>query len=91
LQDISQAGDELPVFATWQENVPCDVKHVRGGETFRGRQVTAEIALIVDTRYQSEINETMRIDHGGKIYEIAAVLDRKGRDWFLELHCFEVH
>lgn len=84
-QDVSAAGAEQPSWATFAANVPCRVYEIRGGETFRGKQMEGDVSHVIETRYLVGLAPTMRVVWDGKTIDITSILDRDGRKRYLEI------
>ena len=64
------------VIAAW----PCEVLNTSGGETLRGRQVTAETTHVLIGEYfgVEGVTTDMRIEVNGQTLAIVSVLDQDG-------------
>lgn len=80
------ADSWLPVASVWAE-----VIDLRGREFLEARQVEgAAIATRLRIRWRPDVHEGQRVVFGGRVLEVAAVLDPDGRRRWLELACTEV-
>lgn len=82
------------VTRTWQPlaTVWAAVEPLQGRELERNRELGSEISLRVRVRFSPEISaisSKMRLDNGGKLYEIQAVLNPFQGDEQLHLLCAE--
>jgi head-tail adaptor len=84
--DSSNIGDEQPSYMDWMTDVPANVYEVRGSETFRGRQLEANVTHVIETRWYDGILPTHRVIWDSKTIDLSAAIDRDGRKRFLELH-----
>lgn len=84
--------DEASIAESWRtrKKLFANVFDVRGGERFRGVQLEANVAVVVDVNYHDWITPMMRLTHGGRTFNVEAVLDRENRRRDLELHCSRV-
>jgi len=91
VRDASNDGDEQPDYSDhFRENVPCNVFDVRGAETFRARQISAEVTQVVTMRYVEGLRHDMRINVGDRRLNIVSILDKDGVERFHEVDCSEV-
>jgi SPP1 family predicted phage head-tail adaptor len=60
-----------------------------GREYLKASQPNIERTVIFTIRYTSEIDESMQISYGDKVYDIQAILDTEGRKRSLTLVCRE--
>ena len=89
-EDTSDDSDEGEDWNTWRNNVPAMVTDVRGMERVRGQQVQADVDVLIETRYSSQITPKMRVKHDGRTYDIKAALDKDGLKRFLVIQGAEV-
>jgi len=98
-KDSSADGTLTPDYSSsLVTGVPCAVTHVKGQETYRGRQLEALVDYVVETRYRSDITTLMRVSVTGGLYSgqtmnIVAVQPMqfsKGRPPMLMLLCRQV-
>lgn len=73
------AGQLIRTWSAWLSNEPAEVIETTGGETIRGRQVSAEATHLVRVRYRSGYGETKRIVWGTRTLGILHVRDVDGR------------
>lgn len=79
----------------WQTVLPCwaEVKPLRGRERYAhmldkvAQPVQSEVEAIIHLRYRDGIAPTMRVLHGGVVYNIEAVIDVDAAGVELELMC----
>ncbi len=74
-EDVSDEGDHEPKFEVWATGIPASVKHVTGGESFRGSQIEANTTIAFNIEYMPGCNERMQIEHEGNDYEINKIDD----------------
>jgi SPP1 family predicted phage head-tail adaptor len=70
--------------------LPAKVDAVTGGETLRGRQVSAEATTLFTVRYRSDITTRMRVTYEGRTLGIVRVSDPYGDRRELRIECREV-
>lgn len=83
-------GEPLDTWTTvlrlWAE-----LRDLSGREFLEARQVEgAAIATRLRIRWRPDVHEGQRVVIGGRVLEVAAVLDPDGRRRWLELACTEV-
>ena len=81
----SVANDWLPINAGW----PCERVAVTGGETLRGRQVTAETTHVLFGWWNSvkDITAADQVQIAGLTYSIVSVLDADGDNMTARIQC----
>jgi len=85
-------GNAGQVTRTWDtlsgaSSLPARVEAVSGGESLRGRQVSAETRLVLTVRYRSDITTTMRVVYAGGTYGIIRASDPYGDQIELRIEC----
>jgi len=67
---------------TWDttvvSNLPVSVDAVSGGESLRGRQVSAGTQIVFTARYRSDVTTKMRVVYAGENYGIVRASDPYG-------------
>ena len=72
--------------AVWASVEPLSVK-----EFIAAAATQSQVSARITVRYQSGVLPSMRIDHGGKLYNILGVLsDKESGQEYLTLPCSEV-
>jgi SPP1 family predicted phage head-tail adaptor len=66
------------------------VEPLSGRELLAAQQAQSEVTLRVRMRFRSDVTAAMQLLHGNKTYEVASVIDLKGRRRELELMCKEI-
>ena len=89
-RENSADGAEVPTYATFLADVPCDIVQVSGGEIYRGRQIEANASHMISMRYIEGVLPTMRLVQGAVIYNISKITRRNGRDHMLDIQASEV-
>jgi SPP1 family predicted phage head-tail adaptor len=84
---VSDAGDRSEAWANFYVDEPAEVNHVSGGETLRGKQVSAGIGVVFVVRYRDNYNTTQRVVYDGVNYGIMFVRPVEGGRRYIELHC----
>lgn len=67
--------------------LPARVETVTGGETLRGRQVTADAQIVFTTRYRSDVTTQMRVVYESGYYNIVRASDPYGDKRELRIEC----
>lgn len=99
-QDASADGDPSPDYTgtALYEDVPCNIQIVGGDETYRGRQLEAKTAAVVELHYMTGVLPNMRLYVtggflSGRTFNITNVRPKDlgpGKPKMLELYCREV-
>jgi len=71
-------------------NLPARVENVTGGETIRGRQVSAETTTLLTIRYLAGVTPQMRVLYEGRTLGIVRASDPDGARRELRIECREV-
>lgn len=95
--DTSAAGADAPEYTTsFVEDWPCEIEHVSGNESLRGRQLEANVRYSAKGHWITGVKETMRLSvtagiYAGRYLNIEAVepVVQNGRPVFLRLLCSE--
>lgn len=83
---IGQPIDTTEDIAT----VWANIRHTSGLEAIKGGAETSIVKASIRIRYRADIDASMTVLHGSKVYQIKAVLpDEAGRD-YLDLVCEEI-
>lgn len=85
------AGQPIRSWATLAGPVvlPAKVESVTGGETIRGRQVSAVAQVMFTIRYRSDITTQMRVLWDGRVLGIVRASDPYGDRRELRIECKE--
>jgi len=92
LQSRSESRDTYGgAVTTWstEATVWGAIEPLSGREYFANQQTQSEARVRVVIRYQSSIDETWRVKHGGKYYEIVDVLNHDERNRMMTLMCLQ--
>ena len=86
------AGQPLVSWAdlTGGSNLPARVESVTGGETVRGRQVSAEATTLLTIRYLAGVTPRQRVSYEGRTLGIVRASDPDGGRRELRIECREV-
>lgn len=84
-------GQVLRSWAAWLSSVPAKAEGVAGGETLRGRQVSAETRMVFSIRYVAGVTAEMRVVWAGGVYGIVNVADPYGQRRELRIECRAVN
>lgn len=80
--DVS--GQLIRTWATFKENVPADHEYVSGGETLRGKQVSAQASHVFRIRTIDGLTPQMRVLLDGIYYGIVNIKEPYARETWLE-------
>lgn len=58
-----------------------------GRELVAAKAAASEVSTTVSIRYRAGITPAMRVNYGGKFYNITAVIDRDDAHKYLDLEC----
>lgn len=96
-RDVGDDGDQQPTYETWFRDVPCSIATVSGDETYRGRQLEANLTHVVELQRLPGIAATMRLNVTGGTFEgrklnIVYVRDMtgEGTPMRMQLYCREL-
>lgn len=78
------SGQLIRTWATYKANVPAEHKDVSGGETFRGRQLSAQAAHLFRIRTIAGVTTEMRVNWDGTYYGIVNVSEPFTRETWLQ-------
>lgn len=62
-------GDTLETWSTFKA-VWSNIKPLRGTEYWQSKQVNSEVTGVIEIRYLSTVDPTMRVKYGTRIFEI---------------------
>lgn len=89
-ETLGASGQPLRTWATFgTANLPAKVETVTGGETIRGRQVSAEAAILFTIRWLTGATTAMRVSFDGRTLGIVRVSDPYGDRRELRIECKE--
>ncbi|MGO4811139.1 phage head closure protein [Cupriavidus sp. 2MCAB6] len=72
----------VPLVSLW-----ASIRHKGGLETIRAEAEASIVQASIRIRYREDIDATMRVQHGAKVYEIRAVLPDEVRREYVDLVC----
>jgi SPP1 family predicted phage head-tail adaptor len=78
------SGQLIRTWATHKANWPAEHKYVSGGETFRGRQLSAESSHLFVIRELDTVTTKMRVLWETVYYGIVNVTEPREREMWLE-------
>jgi SPP1 family predicted phage head-tail adaptor len=84
----NEYGEPVVSYVT-QATVYGGIEPLSGNEIFKQQQIQAEASVRIVLRYYSGLDETWRITHNGKYYDILNVINQDERDYMLVLMCSE--
>ncbi|MFC3457258.1 MULTISPECIES: phage head closure protein [Massilia] len=64
-----------------------DVRHLRGLETLRADTEISVLRASIRTWYRADVDETMRVAHNGRVYDIKSPPLRNTDRRFMDLVC----
>lgn len=65
----------------------ANIRNLRGTEAIRSDRPVSEVTTSIRLRYCTDLNAGMRIEAGGVVYEIEAVLPDEGQRQWTDLAC----
>jgi len=88
-ESLDAAGQPIRTWSTLSgaSSLPARVESVTGGESLRGRQVSAETQLVCTVRYLSTITAKMRVVYAGGTYGIVRASDPYGDQRETRIEC----
>lgn len=78
------AGQMVPTWSTYQGNWPAEHRYVSGGETIRGRQLSAESSHLFIIRELDGVTRQMRVLYDSTYYGIVNISEPREREVWLE-------
>lgn len=84
------AGAVVPTYSNLATNVPAQRTDTGGQESWRGRQIAADLAAVFVMRHRTDVTPQMQVLDGSEVFEIVAVQNgrQEGGGWqSLELMC----
>ncbi|MCP3022300.1 phage head closure protein [Cupriavidus basilensis] len=72
----------VPLAKVW-----ASIRHKGGLETIRAEAEASIVQASIRVRYREDIDATMRVQHGARVYEIRAVLPDELRREYVDLVC----
>ena len=87
-ESVDAAGQTIYTWDTTViANLPVMVERVTGGESLRGRQVSAETQLVFTARYRSDVTAEMQVTYESGTYGIVRVGDPYGDKGEMRIEC----
>lgn len=87
---VDSAGQPIRTWTDLYQDEPAAFVQTTGGETLRGRQITAGIAAVFTIHRRESITPQLQIIHGSDTYGIVHVIPVEGGRRYLELDCKRV-
>lgn len=86
---LDKAGQPIRTWSALSgpAQLPARVDSVTGGESLRGRQVTANASVVFTIRYRADITTRMRVIYEGATYYILRASDPYGDRRELRIEC----
>ncbi len=83
------AGQPIPTWTTYLADYPVAIDQVTGGETLRGRQVSAQAMLVFSGRWYPGVTTQMRVVYDSRTLGIVRASDPYGDRRELRIECKE--
>lgn len=80
------AGQPIPAWIT-VATLWADILHKNGAETIRADRETPTVQASIRIRYRTDVDSSMQVMHGSKVYRITAVLPDERTRQFVDLAC----
>ncbi|MCP3850521.1 MAG: phage head closure protein [Gammaproteobacteria bacterium] len=76
---------------TWVNFHKCwaDVRELSGREVLQSEQLQSKVIATCFIRYKGNLDASMRLLHGDRIYQIESVINKDGKSVMLELPLYE--
>lgn len=81
---IDNAGQQIESWSPYLTSIFCDIKYATATEKEDGGRITDFDVLIFYIRYDSGVNQAMRILYDNAIFDILGI-KKVGRERFLEI------
>jgi SPP1 family predicted phage head-tail adaptor len=90
-EPIESKGEMGGTTKQWVEFHTCwaDVRELSGRERILDGQLQSDITARAFIRYTANINSSMRLVHGEKVYQIESAINKDGKNAMLELLLYE--
>lgn len=82
-----EAGQLGPAWVDVGSPVWASILHQSGRETIKSDASTSIVRASIRVRYRADVDASMRVLHGAKIYAIKAVLPDEVRREYIDLVC----
>lgn len=92
IQEAQEAADSYgQAVVTWTTfaTVWASVEPLQGREFFNAEQQQAEVTTRIRIRYLAGVTAKMRVNWGGRLYNIRSVIDERERRRAMQLMCDE--
>lgn len=76
----------------WQAvaTVWADIQPAGGSEVFTQGQVRSDVTHNIEIRYRTGLKPSMRVNYGGRLFNIRSIIDKEERHRRLVLKCEEL-
>ncbi|MBF0786100.1 head-tail adaptor protein [Muribacter muris] len=90
-KQVSRQNSYGGVIQEWQDiaQLRASIEPLQGREFFSGAVQLGEKVCRIRIRYRSNLDRTMRVKYGDRIFEITNIIDSKERHEELQLICQE--
>lgn len=90
-EPVETKGTMAGTSKEWNDFHICwaDVRELSGRELLRDDQVVSGVVARCFIRYKANIDASMRVVHGDKVYQIESVINKDGKNAMLELLLYE--
>ncbi|AOZ06770.1 phage head closure protein [Cupriavidus malaysiensis] len=86
-EEQDRTGNPIPVWTDVGRPVWASILHQSGRETIKSDASTSIVRASIRVRYRADVDASMRVLHGAKIYAIKAVLPDEVRREYIDLVC----
>lgn len=84
---VDSVGQPVPTWSEFLRDIPAAYEPEVGKQFFDAQAISVENPARFRMRYRSDIDERMRVQFETKIWDIASVVEGKGRHQELYLYC----
>lgn len=84
-------GGEAGAWSAFASNVPASYEPLTGKEFFAAKQENSQVQARFRIRYQAGIVPAMRVNFGGRLFNIESVIDPRGGNRELQLMAVEIN
>lgn len=90
-KQINRPNSFGAMITEWQDvaTIRASIEPIQGREFFSGAFQLSEVIVRIRIRYRPEVDRTMRVKYGERVFEITHIIDSKERHEELQLICKE--
>ena len=90
-EPIESKGAMGGATKTWASFHECwaDVRELSGRELNQSDQVASKVIATCFIRYKANIDSSMRLVHGSKVYQIESLINKDGKNKMIEMPLYE--